>query len=150
MKFTIDEIIAGWLNVTFDFGECVYCIMATDIHKTDSAYQLMEMACNALKNDSEYYAVLDNEPGAWVIMLSGTGKAAVYLSREDLFGKAELEGCDLAFETHTDVYDFAEQIYTAFEKYSEGDGLAEYENEWMPFPHELFNKLGYALGKTEK
>lgn len=73
MRFTVDEIIAGWLNVTFDMGSDVFCILATDVWKTDSARQLIKACSDALSGDGSFYAVLDNEPGAWAVEINGSG-----------------------------------------------------------------------------
>ncbi|MBP0957820.1 MAG: hypothetical protein J5997_10705 [Oscillospiraceae bacterium] len=146
--FSIDEIIAGWLNVTFAFGDDVYCIMATDLWGTDSGAQIIKMCADALRSEGCFYAVLDNEPGAWVIELCGTGRLCIYLSRDDLRGKPVLQQCEKTFETDIDVYAFSEEVYSAFSEYSEGDGLIFYEREnRMAFPSEKFKRLKYALGK---
>lgn len=147
MKFTIDDIIAGWFNVTLDFGADVYCIMATDIHQTDTPRQILKMAADSLTSSDACRCVLDNEPGAWVIELSG-GKLRIYLSREDLCGTASIEGCDLAYETNVDAAEFAGEIYNAFLPYS-CQRRKEYESEWMKFPAEEFSHLEKLL-KGEK
>ena len=63
MRFTVDEIIAGWLNVTFDMGSDVFCILATDVWKTDSARQLIKACSDALSGDGSFMPSLIMSPG---------------------------------------------------------------------------------------
>lgn len=146
--FSIDEINGGWLNVTLEFGDDVYCIMGTDIWGTDSGLQTVKMCADALNGSGSFYAVLDNEPGAWVIELSSEGRLCIYLSREDLKGKPNMTQCEKAFETEADISAFAKDVYAAFSEYSEGDGRDFYEREsHTAFPADEFERLKNALEK---
>lgn len=107
MRFTVDEIIAGWLNVTFDMGSDVFCILATDVWKTDSARQLIKACSDALSGDGSFYAVLDNEPGAWAVEINGSGLFKIYLSKEDLKGAFDKDKCEEAFAAQTDLKQLA-------------------------------------------
>lgn len=148
--FSIDEINGGWLNVTFDLGDDVYCIMGTDIWGTDSGLQIVKMCADALSGENSCYAVLDNEPGAWVTELSPEGRLCIYLSREDLKGKPDMSQCEKAFETDIDISAFARTVCAAFSEYSEGDGRSFYEREsHMAFPADEFERLRTLLKEGE-
>ncbi len=144
--FSIDEINGGWLNVTLDLGDDVYCIMGTDIWGTDSGLQIVKMCADALSGSGSFYAVLDNEPGAWVIELSSESRLCIYLCREDLKGKPDMTECEKAFETDVDIAAFAKAVCAAFSEYSEDDGRSFYEREsHMAFPADEFERLKNAL-----
>ena len=154
MDFSIFNIEAGWFEVFLDNK-----IIVTNSYYmgNDAPRILIRRLVEMFKMDSGIVRLCwQDEPGAYIWKLEvNHGQIDIKIldcsaiDSYDLDYEGEsldiFDNDEIIFERQDSLLNFASNVYQEFEKYSYGDGLKQYEKEWMPFPYDEFNKLRKCL-----
>ncbi len=150
MDFKILKIYAGWFDIQFFEG---LAIDNSDSMGCDAPRLLINGLNNLLKMDSENEWLLwQGEPGGYIITLSRSNnmltveifQTRIYASDIEFYSGEELAQYvgKKIYSVSGDIKDIAGKFLSEFNKYSQGDMLQEYENNWpYGFPAKKLREL---------
>lgn len=145
--FKINSIEYGWF--TMSIGQVLS--EASDFLGYDMPQKFLEKVLRVVKDNTEEWLYLMNEPGAAILHIYLENKKVHFaqydlsVASDDLNSEDEAEEHDKCekcwFDVKVDIEDAVDGIVTEFSLYENGNGRLLYEKHWGEFPDKEFGKL---------